>query len=60
MRLPSRLTIGLAVTVATIAVAYVGIRAELGGVTFTAHQHHHTQPADNARLMPAIEREGAP
>jgi hypothetical protein len=60
MRLPSRLAIGIVVTVATIAVCYFGIRAELGGVTLTAHQQRHTQPAANANLMPTIAREGAP
>lgn len=46
MRLPSRLTIAIVVTVATIVVCFLGIRAELAGLAPTADQQvaHLTPP----------------
>jgi hypothetical protein len=57
MRLPSRLTIAIAVTVVTIVVCSLGIHAELAGLHLTADQHAKKQPADDAPRTPVVARD---
>jgi hypothetical protein len=57
MRLPSRWAIAIAVTVATIVVCSLGIRAELAGSNLAAGQHAKKQPADDAFRTPVVARD---
>jgi hypothetical protein len=57
MRLPSQWAIAIAVTVATIVVCSLGIRAELAGLNLTANQHAKKQPAEDAHRIPFVARD---